>query len=94
MVDLNSLAPDSPLYLFTACSINSRGEIIGLALDADGNFHGYLATPKGGRPSGVKAGSACAGKPQPSSLQRKKGHGNLGPVGLASLSTTACRKHR
>lgn len=47
-MDLNSLTPDSPLYLFSACSINSRGEIIGLAFDADGNIHGYLATPKGG----------------------------------------------
>jgi probable HAF family extracellular repeat protein len=46
LVDLNSLIPaNSPLYLFTVCSINSRGEIIGLALDAQGNFHGYLATP-------------------------------------------------
>jgi probable HAF family extracellular repeat protein len=44
--DLNSLIPaDSPLYLFSACSINSRGEIIGLAFDAKGNLHGYLATP-------------------------------------------------
>jgi probable HAF family extracellular repeat protein len=49
MEDLNSLIPaDSPLYLFSACSINSRGEIIGLALDEDGNFHGYLATPSSG----------------------------------------------
>jgi len=44
--DLNSLVPaNSELYLFSACSINSRGEIIGLAVDAQGNFHGYLATP-------------------------------------------------
>jgi len=48
MVDLNSLIPaNSDLYLFTACSINSRGEIIGLALDVQGNFHGYLVTPSG-----------------------------------------------
>ncbi len=46
MVDLNSLIPaGSELYLFSACSINIRGEIIGLALDTQGNFHGYLATP-------------------------------------------------
>jgi len=49
MVDLNSLIPaDSELYLFSVCSINSRGEIIGLALDTQGNFHGYLATPSNG----------------------------------------------
>ena len=49
MTDLNSLIPeDSPLYLFSACSINSRGEIVGLALDSKGNFHGYLATPGNG----------------------------------------------
>ena len=46
MVDLNSLIPaDSALYLFTPCSINSGGAFIGLALDIQGNFHGYLATP-------------------------------------------------
>ncbi len=46
MTDLNSLVPaGSPLYLFTACSINSAGEIIGIALSVDGLFHSYLATP-------------------------------------------------
>jgi probable HAF family extracellular repeat protein len=46
MVDMNTLIPaNSPLFLFSVCSINSRGEIIGLAFDAQGNFHGYLATP-------------------------------------------------
>ena len=47
MVDLNSLVMENTadLYLFTVCSINSRGEIVGLALDTQGNFHGYLATP-------------------------------------------------
>jgi probable HAF family extracellular repeat protein len=47
-MDLNSLVTgNTELHLFTACSINSRGEIIGLAFDAQGNFHGYLATPSG-----------------------------------------------
>jgi probable HAF family extracellular repeat protein len=46
MIDLNKLAPDSPLFLFTACSINARGEIIGIGVSvADGAFHGYLASP-------------------------------------------------
>jgi probable HAF family extracellular repeat protein len=46
MLDLNSLVSGgSGLYLFSACSINSLGEIIGLAVDAQGNAHGYLATP-------------------------------------------------
>ena len=49
MVDLNTLVTrNTELHLFTACSINSRGEIIGLALDPQGNFHGYLATPSNG----------------------------------------------
>jgi probable HAF family extracellular repeat protein len=49
MVDLNTLIPaDSEFYLFSACSINYRGQIIGLALDSQGNFHGYLATPING----------------------------------------------
>lgn len=45
-VDLNSLVTgNTDLYLFSVCSINSRGQIIGLATDTQGNFHGYLATP-------------------------------------------------
>ncbi len=46
-VDLNTLIPnDSSLYLITACSINSEGQIIGLAIDGTGEFHGYLVTPR------------------------------------------------
>ena len=49
LVDLNSLiAGSTPLYLMTACSINSKGEIIGIALDPGGQTHGYLATPAPG----------------------------------------------
>ncbi len=48
-VDLNSIiSADSPLFLFDACSINTRGEIIGIAVDAEGRFHGFLATPANG----------------------------------------------
>ncbi|MGA7409262.1 MAG: hypothetical protein WBW33_02190, partial [Bryobacteraceae bacterium] len=48
MTDLNTLIPaDSPLFLITACSINSDGEIIGIAVEkSTGNVHGYLATPR------------------------------------------------
>jgi probable HAF family extracellular repeat protein len=54
LTDLNTLIPvDSSLFLITACSINARGEIIGIAVDAGGNLHGYLAAP---------AGSASAGE--------------------------------
>ncbi len=46
MTDLNTLiAGDSPLYLLTGCSINSRGEITGLGLTSRGEIHTYLATP-------------------------------------------------
>ncbi|MBV9769956.1 MAG: hypothetical protein JOZ32_10320 [Bryobacterales bacterium] len=56
MLDLNSLAPaDSELYLFSVCSINSRGEIVGLAFDDQGNLHGYLATPSDGAADAVDA---------------------------------------
>jgi uncharacterized membrane protein len=46
-IDLNSRIPhNSTLYLLLACSINSRGEIIGLAVDTKtGETHGYLARP-------------------------------------------------
>jgi probable HAF family extracellular repeat protein len=47
IVDLNTLIPSSTSFILQlACSINSRGEIIGLALDTmTGKTHGYLATP-------------------------------------------------
>jgi len=46
MTDLNTLiAGDSPLYLLTGCSINSRGEITGLGLTSSGDIHTYLASP-------------------------------------------------
>ena len=48
LLDLNSLKAtgDTALFLETACSINARGEIIGLAIDLKtGSIHAYLATP-------------------------------------------------
>jgi probable HAF family extracellular repeat protein len=54
LVDLNGLvAGSTPLYLMTACSITSKGEIIGIALDPNtGKIHSYLATPtRGALPS-------------------------------------------
>lgn len=49
MNDLNSLIPaDSALFLLLACSINARGQIVGLAVDGAGELHGYVATPATG----------------------------------------------
>jgi probable HAF family extracellular repeat protein len=45
MTDLNSLAPDSPLYLLTAFGINDAGQIVGFGASAIGEIHGFLATP-------------------------------------------------
>ena len=47
LVDLNTLvAGNTSLFLETACSINSRGEIIGIAFDQNtGYIHAYLAIP-------------------------------------------------
>lgn len=46
LVDLNTLVTgNNSLYLLTACFINSKGEITGIALDAAGEEHTYLATP-------------------------------------------------
>jgi probable HAF family extracellular repeat protein len=51
--DLNKLIPaNSPLQLEGACSINSRGEIAGLAMEkSTGQSRGFLAIPVGGRES-------------------------------------------
>jgi probable HAF family extracellular repeat protein len=49
LVDLNSLVSGSTsLHLMTACSINDRGQIIGIATDSSGRLHGYVATPAAG----------------------------------------------
>jgi probable HAF family extracellular repeat protein len=46
VTDLNTLIPaNSPLLLLSGCWINSKGEIIGLALDATGAYHGYELIP-------------------------------------------------
>lgn len=47
--DLNTLiSADSPLQLQTACDVNSRGEITGLAVEkSTGQYRGYLAIPVG-----------------------------------------------
>jgi len=52
--DLNTLiAANSPLQLQTACGINSRGEITGLAVQkSNGQYRGYLAIPLSGAGSG------------------------------------------
>jgi probable HAF family extracellular repeat protein len=45
-VDLNTLLPDdSSLYLLIACSINAKGQIIGLGVDGSGNLHGFELDP-------------------------------------------------
>jgi probable HAF family extracellular repeat protein len=43
--DLVTPGADAGLYLQLAQSINSLGEIVGFAQTADGDVHGYLATP-------------------------------------------------
>ena len=47
MTDLNTLVAANPsgLYLLIAESINSSGEIAGLAVTRTGELHGFLATP-------------------------------------------------
>jgi len=56
LVDLNTLVTgNNSLYLLTACFINSKGEIAGIALDANGAEHAYLATPIHGAVAGASA---------------------------------------
>jgi probable HAF family extracellular repeat protein len=48
IANLNDLVPaDTTLLLQTACSINAKGQIIGIALakGTTSDFHAYLATP-------------------------------------------------
>jgi hypothetical protein len=50
MTDLNTLIPaGSALLLIQACSIDSRGELMGLAVETSaGELHGFLAIPTPG----------------------------------------------
>jgi probable HAF family extracellular repeat protein len=50
MTDLNSVIPgSSPLHLFDPGDINSRGEIVGLAIQkSSGQLRAFLAIPCGG----------------------------------------------
>jgi probable HAF family extracellular repeat protein len=60
LVDLNTLVTgNNSLYLLTACFINSKGEITGIALDSAMVEHTYLATPV----HGAAAGASAARKP-------------------------------
>jgi probable HAF family extracellular repeat protein len=54
MIDLNTVIPsDSPLFLLQACSINSRGDLTGLAVQqSTGELHAFLATPISGEADG------------------------------------------
>jgi probable HAF family extracellular repeat protein len=53
MTDINTLVPaNSPIYMLSACSINSSGEITGLGMTSGGQFHAYLATPITAGPHG------------------------------------------
>jgi len=46
MTDLNTLIPaNSPMSLFSGCSINDNGEITGLGVTTAGEFHAYLLAP-------------------------------------------------
>jgi hypothetical protein len=59
MTDLNQLVPGmSSLYLLTACSINARGEITGVAADMKGNPHAYLAVPLGAGEDELEMGAS------------------------------------
>jgi probable HAF family extracellular repeat protein len=73
LIDLNQLIPaGSSLDLATACSINARGEIIGIGIEkSSGAVHAYLAVPdhSGSRLESVPAvtpmqGSESTSRPQ------------------------------
>lgn len=69
MTDLNTLIPaNSPLHLLLACSINSSGQIVGLAVTSGGELHGYLATPSGLTSTGSGTASATNAVVAPLSL--------------------------
>lgn len=61
LVDLNStLENNQGLTLLAATGINDRGQIVGVASDADGNPHAFLLTPGLGEPTPVPEPSTLA----------------------------------
>ncbi len=72
MTDLNTLlVGNSPLYLLTGCSINSRGEITGLGLASTGEIHTYLATPTEGFANSESTSQSAMGQSMMSDDVRK-----------------------
>jgi uncharacterized membrane protein len=61
--NLNDLTPGSPLYLLWPTMINSRGEISGFGTTADGDVHGFVATPVGGRVDHAESGDDGESRP-------------------------------
>lgn len=57
-LDLNALAPGSPLYLQKALSINDAGQITGFGVTSTGETHAFLATPVESEDSTESLGSA------------------------------------
>ena len=56
VTNLNSrIAPGSGLHLAFAHAINNDGQIVGVAYDAQGRYHGFLLTPGGTLPPVVPA---------------------------------------
>jgi probable HAF family extracellular repeat protein len=47
MTDLNAALASNPqkMYLLLASSVNASGEIVGLAVNGNGDLHGFLAVP-------------------------------------------------
>jgi len=64
MTDLNTLIPaDSPLFLIQANDNNSRGQIVGFALQiSTGEVHAFLATPTNGFAASENATPAARGE--------------------------------
>jgi probable HAF family extracellular repeat protein len=69
MTDLNTLIPaNSSLFLLLACSINSNGQIVGLAVTSAGELHGYMATPSALASSGAPPPSGTSAVVAPLNL--------------------------
>jgi probable HAF family extracellular repeat protein len=65
MTDLNSLIPPgSPLFLVLANWVNSRGQIVGAALDQTGNLVPFLATPVDDANANVAASEQTTSSPR------------------------------
>jgi probable HAF family extracellular repeat protein len=65
MKDLNDLVPSGSISMVDVGKINDSGQVVGLAITNEGEFHAFLATPSNDREGEEPAPGSVANRPKP-----------------------------